>query len=131
MVGVTNIPNPSQLYELLSSVVDPEIPVLTLRDLGVLREISVDGGKITVTITPTYAGCPAIEAMRADIESKLAEAGFQQVTIKQSLNPAWTTDWMSESGRENSVPMVSRHPQVNLVARQQALSNARNAEAVM
>ena len=100
MVGAANIPNPAQLYELLSSVVDPEIPVLTLRDLGVLREISVDGRKITVTITPTYAGCPAMEVMRADIESKLAEAGFQQVTVKQSLSPAWTTDWMSENGRE-------------------------------
>jgi len=100
MVGVTDIVNPAQLYELLSSVVDPEIPVLTLRDLGVLRDISVDDGKITVTITPTYAGCPAIDAMRADIESTLEEAGFQKVTVQQSLSPAWTTDWMSETGRE-------------------------------
>jgi len=100
MVEVANIANPAQLYELLSSVVDPEIPVLTLQDLGVLRDISVDEGKITVTITPTYAGCPAIDAMRADIESTLAEAGYQQVTVKQSLSPAWTTDWMSENGRE-------------------------------
>ncbi len=100
MVELANIPNPTQLYELLSSVVDPEIPVLTLQDLGVLRDISVDEGKITVTITPTYAGCPAIDAMRADIESTLAEAGYQQVTVKQSLSPAWTTDWMSENGRE-------------------------------
>jgi len=100
MVGVTNTVNPAQLYELLSSVVDPEIPVLTLQDLGVLRDISVDDGKITVTITPTYAGCPAIDAMRAGIESTLEEAGFQQVTVQQSLSPAWTTDWMSETGRE-------------------------------
>ncbi len=100
MVELANIANPAQLYELLSSVVDPEIPVLTLQDLGVLRDISVDEGKITVTITPTYAGCPAIDAMRADIESTLAEAGYQQVTVKQSLSPAWTTDWMSENGRE-------------------------------
>ena len=91
--------NPAQLYELLSSVVDPEIPVLTLQDLGVLRDITVDDGEITVTITPTYAGCPAMDAMRADIESTLADAGYLKVTVRQSLSPAWTTDWMSENGR--------------------------------
>ena len=100
MVVPANTTDTAQLYELLSSVVDPEIPVLTLQDLGVLRDISVDDGQITVTITPTYAGCPAIDAMRADIESTLAGAGYQQVKVQQSLSPAWTTDWMSENGRE-------------------------------
>jgi len=100
MVAVANTADTARLFELLSSVCDPEIPVLTLQDLGVLREVTVNGSEITVTITPTYAGCPAIDAMRADIESTLKEAGFQQVTVKQSLSPAWTTDWMSENGRE-------------------------------
>ena len=100
MVDVANITDPAQLYELLSSVVDPEIPVLTLQDLGVLRDISVDDGKITVSITPTYAGCPAMETMRADIESTLAEAGYLKVSVQQVLSPAWTTDWMSENGRK-------------------------------
>lgn len=89
----------TQLFELLSSVVDPEIPVLSLQDLGVLREVSVEGDEVRVTITPTYAGCPAMETMQADIESKLNSAGYQHVTVRQKLRPAWTTDWMTENGR--------------------------------
>ena len=100
MVAASNKLDTARLFDLLSSVVDPEIPVLTLQDLGVLRDISVENGKIKVTITPTYAGCPAMNTMRADIEATLAEAGFEQVTVQQSLSPAWTTDWMSENGRE-------------------------------
>lgn len=100
MVAVSDTAQSAQLFELLSNVVDPEIPVLTLQDLGVLRDISVTDGEVKVIITPTYAGCPAIETMQADIETTLAEAGYQQVTVQQSLSPAWTTDWMSESGRE-------------------------------
>lgn len=89
-----------QLYELLSSVVDPEIPVLTLQDLGVLRDISVTDGEVKVTITPTYTGCPAMETIRADIESTLAAAGYKQVIVQQNLSPAWSTDWMTQGGRE-------------------------------
>ena len=100
MVAATNKSDTSQLFELLGSVVDPEIPVLTLQDLGVLRDISVTDGGVKVTITPTYAGCPAMETMRADIEATLSDAGYQQVTVQQSLSPAWTTDWMSENGRK-------------------------------
>ena len=92
--------NTAGLFELLSSVVDPEIPVLTLQDLGVLRDISVSDGAVKVTITPTYAGCPAMETMRADIEAVLTQAGYNNVTVTQSLSPAWTTDWMSENGRK-------------------------------
>lgn len=100
MVAGTEKTEITRLFELLSSVVDPEIPVLTLQDLGVLRDISVEGAEVTVTITPTYAGCPAMETMRADIESALATEGYKQVNVQQKLSPAWTTDWMSQSGRE-------------------------------
>ena len=100
MVANTGKAETDQLYELLSSVVDPEIPVLTLQDLGVLRDISIADGKVKVTITPTYAGCPAMETMRADIESTLAAAGYAQVTVQQNLSPAWSTDWMTQDGRE-------------------------------
>lgn len=100
MVAGTDKTEITRLFELLSSVVDPEIPVLTLQDLGVLRDISVEGSEVTVTITPTYAGCPAMETMRADIESALATEGYKQVNVQQKLSPAWTTDWMSQSGRE-------------------------------
>ena len=100
MVANTDKAETDQLYELLSSVVDPEIPVLTLQDLGVLRDISIADGKVKVTITPTYAGCPAMETMRADIESTLAAAGYAQVVVQQNLSPAWSTDWMTQDGRE-------------------------------
>ena len=100
MVAAANKTDTTRLFDLLSSVVDPEIPVLTLQDLGVLRDISIENGTIKVTITPTYAGCPAMDTMRADIEATLAMAGYEQVTVQQSLSPAWTTDWMSENGRE-------------------------------
>ncbi len=100
MVAVTINMDTAHLFELLSNVCDPEIPVLTIQDLGILRNISVDGNEVTVTITPTYAGCPAMETIRTDIETTLAEAGYQQVSVQQNLSPAWTTDWMSENGRE-------------------------------
>ena len=90
----------ASLFDLLSSVVDPEIPVLTLQDLGVLRDISITDEAVKVTITPTYAGCPAMETMRADIETVLTKAGYNNVNVVQSLSPAWTTDWMSENGRK-------------------------------
>jgi ring-1,2-phenylacetyl-CoA epoxidase subunit PaaD len=100
MVGGTDKTDTAGLFNLLSSVVDPEIPVLTLQDLGVLRDISVADGAVKITITPTYAGCPAMETMRADIETVLTKAGYDNVTVVQSLSPAWTTDWMSENGRK-------------------------------
>ena len=99
MVTTPDKTDTAQLFDLLSSVVDPEIPVLTLEDLGVLRDIRVNEGEVNVTITPTYAGCPAMDTMRSDIEDTLARAGFQQVNVRTSLSPAWTTDWMSENGR--------------------------------
>jgi ring-1,2-phenylacetyl-CoA epoxidase subunit PaaD len=100
VVNVEQNVTTAQLRDLLSRVTDPEIPVLTLEDLGVIREIRHSDGKIEVTITPTYAGCPALETMRSDIEATLAAAGFGDVTVRQSLSPAWTTDWMSDGGRE-------------------------------
>ena len=110
-----NPPSEQALYALLENVADPEIPVLTLRDLGVLRDISVDDDEITVTITPTYAGCPAMQAMQADIESTLSQAGYQQYKVRQQLSPAWTTDWMTEIGRQKLLdygiaPPASKQP---------------------
>ena len=100
MVNSADTLDSAQLYELLSTVCDPEIPVLTLQDLGVLRDIEIIDDEIKVTITPTYAGCPAMDTMRSDIKTTLEQAGYQNVTVQQSLSPAWTTDWMSESGRQ-------------------------------
>lgn len=83
----------------LSHVTDPEIPVLTIDDLGILREVETDGDRVTVTITPTYSGCPAMDVIRDDIRLALQAAGFEEVDIRTVFSPAWTTDWMSEAGR--------------------------------
>ncbi|WP_411722406.1 1,2-phenylacetyl-CoA epoxidase subunit PaaD [Mycetocola sp.] len=82
-----------------ASVVDPEIPVLTIEDLGVLREVRVRGREVAVVLTPTYSGCPAIEAMRDDVVSALTRDGWGPVRVSFALSPAWTTDWMSEQGK--------------------------------
>ena len=87
------------VWDIAATVVDPEVPVLTIEDLGVLRSVTVDGDTVTVDITPTYSGCPAIDAMRDDIVTALAAAGYSDVRVRQVLAPAWTTDWMSSAGR--------------------------------
>ena len=87
------------VWDIAATVVDPEVPVLTIEDLGVLRRVAVEGDQVTVDITPTYSGCPAIDAMRDDIVSALSAAGYSDVRVRQVLAPAWTTDWMSEAGR--------------------------------
>ncbi|MDR3535021.1 MAG: phenylacetate-CoA oxygenase subunit PaaJ [Acetobacteraceae bacterium] len=81
------------------AVTDPEIPVLTIADLGVLRDIRIDGTSVEVTITPTYTGCPAMTVIALDIETVLARVGFPQVRVVTTLTPAWTTDWLTEDGR--------------------------------
>ena len=87
------------VWDIAATVVDPEVPVLTIEDLGVLRSVSVDGSRVTVAITPTYSGCPAIDAMRDDLVTALTAAGYPDVRVRQVLAPAWTTDWMSDAGR--------------------------------
>jgi ring-1,2-phenylacetyl-CoA epoxidase subunit PaaD len=77
-------------------VVDPELPVLTLQDLGVLRDVVEDGDRVFVTITPTYTGCPAMKEIEADIRAALPG---RDVEVRTVLSPAWTTDWMTEAGR--------------------------------
>jgi ring-1,2-phenylacetyl-CoA epoxidase subunit PaaD len=87
------------IWDLAATVVDPEVPVLTIEDLGVLRAARIDGERVTVDITPTYSGCPAVDAMRDDIVAALGAAGYNDVSVRLVLAPAWTTDWMSEVGR--------------------------------
>ncbi len=86
--------------EVLDRVTDPEIPVLTIADLGILRDvIEHPDGEVEVVITPTYSGCPAMREIEDDVRSELQAAGYEQVTVTTVLYPAWTTDWMSEDGR--------------------------------
>ena len=82
-----------------AAVVDPEMPMLTLDDLGVVREVEVDGDDVTVTITPTYSGCPALHEMRTDLRAALARAGYGRVEIRTVLAPPWSTDRITERGR--------------------------------
>ncbi|WP_028930256.1 1,2-phenylacetyl-CoA epoxidase subunit PaaD [Pseudonocardia asaccharolytica] len=83
----------------VAAVVDPEMPMLTLDDLGVVREVEVTGEAVTVTITPTYSGCPAVEVMRDDLRAALGAAGFARVEVRIVFAPPWSTDWISEEGR--------------------------------
>jgi ring-1,2-phenylacetyl-CoA epoxidase subunit PaaD len=89
-----------RVWEALGSVVDPEIPVLTVLDLGIVRDVRVDGDRVAVVITPTYSGCPATHVIEEAIGRALAAAGFADARVCTSLSPAWTTDWMSAAGRE-------------------------------
>jgi ring-1,2-phenylacetyl-CoA epoxidase subunit PaaD len=84
-----------------AAVVDPELRVVTIEELGILRDVSVDAGTghVTVTITPTYTGCPAMDVIRADIRAALAHAGHPDAEVRTVFGPPWTTDWISESGR--------------------------------
>ena len=86
-------------WDAAASVVDPEIPVLTIADLGVLRDVVLDGDHVEVAITPTYSGCPAMNMIALEIELALERAGIARPTVRTVLSPAWTTDWMSEDGR--------------------------------
>src|SRR6187549_620865 len=85
--------------EAASQVVDPEIPVLTIADLGVLRDVAINDGRVEVAITPTYSGCPAMNMIAMEIELALEREGFRNPKVRTVLSPAWTTDWMSDDGR--------------------------------
>ncbi|MFI0485334.1 1,2-phenylacetyl-CoA epoxidase subunit PaaD [Actinomadura sp. 9N215] len=84
---------------IAETVTDPELPMITLAELGVLRGVRETSGRVEVTITPTYTGCPALDAMRDDLRARLTEAGYADVQIRTVLDPPWTTDWITEPGR--------------------------------
>lgn len=92
--------NKEDIISILAEVMDPEIPVLSITDLGILREVEVTENEITVNITPTYSGCPAMDAIQQDIRKILAKNGMERVKINRVLSPAWTSDWMSREGKE-------------------------------
>ena len=88
-----------KIWSILDTVCDPEVPVLTVTDLGIIREINMHGDEVEVVITPTYSGCPAMDMIAMNIRFALIEKGFRKVNIRTVLSPAWTTDWMSEEGK--------------------------------
>lgn len=88
-----------QIWQLLETVTDPEVPVLSILDLGIVRNVQISSGEIEITITPTYTGCPAMDIIAMNIRLALAEHGCKNVTVTTILSPAWTTDWMTEEGK--------------------------------
>lgn len=91
--------NAAQAWAVLDGVPDPEIPVLSLRELGIVREVHVDGDAVEVVLTPTYSGCPATEVIAHSVGDALRAAGCSTVRVTQRRAPAWTTDWISNEGR--------------------------------
>jgi ring-1,2-phenylacetyl-CoA epoxidase subunit PaaD len=89
-----------KIWQILSTVTDPEVPVLTILDLGIVRDIKLNGDEVEVIITPTYTGCPAMDMISMNIRLALIENGFAKIKITNVLSPAWTTDWMSEEGKQ-------------------------------
>jgi len=100
MSGSTSTTMP-RARDLAATVLDPELPMVTIEDLGILRDVSEDDqGRVHVTITPTYSGCPAMETIRTDIVSTLELAGYQHVDVEFVLSPAWSTDDLTDEGRD-------------------------------
>ena len=95
--------NKEEIISALDEVVDPEIPVLSIADLGILRTVDITDNKISIEITPTYSGCPAMETIKDDIISVLSKYGMKNVEVKQVLSPAWTSDWMTEPAKKKLV----------------------------
>lgn len=94
------VPSRGEVLDILDSVKDPEVPVLSVRDLGIVRDVHVDpSGAVTVTVTPTYSGCPAILVIERDIIAAIEAKGISPVTVLTTFSPAWTTDWISPDAR--------------------------------
>lgn len=92
----------SEIWDWLKQIADPEIPVLSIVDLGIVRDVqwTSDESELVITITPTYSGCPALEVIAGDIRSSMKEHGIEQLRLETKLSPAWTTDWMNEQAKE-------------------------------
>lgn len=115
-MSATNVTTNTHAWRILADVADPEIPVISVVDLGIVRAVeeSADRRSVTVTLTPTYSGCPATEVIAHDIREALA-AAYDDVTIDVQLSPAWTTEWLTDLGREKLLGFGIAPPQVDSV----------------
>lgn len=100
MSTTIKLPTTNEVWNILNKIPDPEIPVISIVELGVVRDLEINGSKILVVITPTYTGCPATKFFENDITAAMKSSGFIEVAIKYQYNPAWTTDWLNEESRE-------------------------------
>ncbi|CAN5733214.1 phenylacetate-CoA oxygenase subunit PaaJ [soil metagenome] len=94
------IPPTQTIWQALDEVKDPEIPVVSVVEMGIVRAVEVSGENITVTMTPTFSGCPALHVMKSDIVGKLGELGFEHVEVKTILSPPWSTDWITAAAKD-------------------------------
>lgn len=96
---VKTLPSTETVWDWLRTVPDPEIPVISLVDLGIIRAVAWEGETLVVTVTPTYSGCPATSIINLDIETALRSHGIEKLELRRQLSPAWTTDWLTGEGR--------------------------------
>jgi ring-1,2-phenylacetyl-CoA epoxidase subunit PaaD len=115
--GGPPVPGDASAYDVAAQTPDPELPLLTVADLGILRHVDDSSGLVAVTITPTYSGCPAMREISADITRRLTRAGFARVTVKTQLTPPWTTDWITAEGRRKLAEAGIAPPPEALAAR--------------
>lgn len=97
---MSTLPSTAQVWDWLAQVPDPEIPVVSLTDLGIVRDVEWEDDTLVVTVTPTYSGCPATSVINLDIEMALRDRGVKKIRLERQLSPPWTTDWISKAGRE-------------------------------
>lgn len=100
IINISKEETEKRLWEILSKVSDPEIPVLSVLDLGIVRAVHFENNITEIVITPTYSGCPAMDFIGINIRKALAENGFEKIKITNQLSPVWTTDWMTEEGKQ-------------------------------
>ena len=102
-----------EIRRIVGKIPDPELPALSIEDLGILRDVRVDAaGAVVVDITPTYSGCPALDVIREDVERCIRDQGYSDVTVRVVLSPAWTTDWMTDAGRRKLLEYGIAPPRV-------------------
>ena len=97
---ITDTTSTKKIWSILETVNDPEVPVLSVTDLGIIRDVKLDNDEVEIIITPTYSGCPAMDMISMNIKLALLSHGYKNIRLRQVLSPAWTTDWMSENGKQ-------------------------------
>lgn len=116
-----------EIWKLLEEVKDPEVPVLSVVDLGIVREVRQENGRVEVIITPTYTGCPAMNVIEMDIRVMLHSQGIQNLHVTTVLSPAWTTDWLSEAGKQK-LKAYGIAPPIGTVDKAALIGEERNIE---
>jgi len=117
-----------QIWKILERITDPEIPVLTIIDLGIVREVNKLPTGLEIVITPTYSGCPAMNVISTQIKFELMAEGFDRVTVREVLEPAWTTDWMSEAGKQKLKAYGIAPPQKGVIDKSALFAEAKSVQ---